>query len=196
MQKPKNYDNIRAFGEFEPLELGGHVCKICKVEETKSRAGNDMIVIYLDIAEGSQKEFFANQFRTDPREEKRWPLGGVVYQTVEGKDGNTTKGFKTFMAAVKSSNPGFDENAVWGDNFASHFKDKMVGGVFGREQYRDNKSGVLKWSTKCVVFRPVDVIRKGVDVPDDKYLPEFRNNPEQEFSSSGSSGAELEDYPF
>ena len=37
MIKPNNYDNTAAFGE--ELELGGHVCKIMKVEETVSKSG-------------------------------------------------------------------------------------------------------------------------------------------------------------
>ena len=56
MIKPNNYENISIFGE--ELELGGHVCKIMKVEETKSKSGRDMIVISLDIAEGKQKRSF------------------------------------------------------------------------------------------------------------------------------------------
>lgn len=195
MLKPKNYDSTRAFGDFEPLELGGHVCKVCKVEETKSKAGNDMIVIYLDIAEGPQREYFANQYRGDDRETKKWPAGGTVYQTVEDRDGNTTKGFKTFINAVKESNPGFNEDTIWGDQFSAHFRDRFVGGVFGREQYRDSKSGELKWGTKCVQFRSLEAIRKGVDVPEDKYLPGGRDNTYRDFSSDASSAA-LEALPF
>lgn len=182
MNKPNNWDNTTTYGDFEPLELGGHVCKIMKVEETKSRGGKDMIVISLDIAEGDQEGYYANQYRNDKRDNKKW--GCMVYQLVEDNEGNTNRGFKTFIDAVAKSNIGFDPNKIWDDKFALYFKDKLIGGVFGREQYI-NRNGELKWSTKCMHFRDVDTVREGVAVPEDKYLPE--NKPQQrktEFDSS------------
>ena len=172
MNKPKNYDSTNAYGEWKPLELGGHVCKIMKVEETKSQTGKDMINISLDIAEGDQKDYYADQYRSSDRPDKKW--GCIVYQLIEDKDGNTSRGFKTFIDSVKKSNPGFDENAIWNDRFADYFKGKLVGGVFGREQYK-NQKGEFKWSTKCVMFRSVDVVREGVEVPEDKYHKDYKN---------------------
>jgi hypothetical protein len=167
MYKPKYFDEIQGYDEFEPLELGGHVCKILKVEETKSSTGKDMINIYLDIAEGKQTGYFMKSFQEDRRENKKY--GCIVYQLVLDKDGNTSKGFKTFINAVEKSNPEFQKDAIWGDAFASHFKNKLIGGVFGREQYL-NQKGELKWSTKCVQFRSVETVRKGVEIPEDRYL--------------------------
>lgn len=172
MQKPRNYDNTSSFGDFTPLELGGHVCKIIKVEETTSSTDRAMIKIALDIAEGNQKDYYRNQFNKDDRPDKKW--GCVVYQLIEDRDGNTSKGFKTFIESVKKSNKGFNEDAIWNDNFASYFKDKLIGGVFGREQYKAN-DGKFKWSTKCVQFRSVDVVREGVEVPEDKYHKDYKN---------------------
>ena len=45
MQKPNNYDNTQSFGGFTPIELGGHVCIIKKVEEITSKTGKEMIKI-------------------------------------------------------------------------------------------------------------------------------------------------------
>lgn len=172
MQKPRNYDRTSAFGEFTPLELGGHVCKIIKVEETTSSTDRPMIKIALDIAEGKQKDYYRTMFDKDDRPDKKW--GCVVYQLIEDRDGNTSKGFKTFIESVKKSNKGFNEDAIWDDNFASYFKGKLIGGVFGREQYKAN-DGKFKWSTKCVQFRSVDVVREGVEVPEDKYHKDYKN---------------------
>lgn len=172
MNKPKNWEDVQAFGEFEPLELGGHICKIMQVEETKSRNNRDMLVISLDIAEGPQKGYYAEQYKKDFRPEKKW--GCVVYQLTEDEHGNGSRGFKTFMNAVKDSNPGFNEEQIWGDkDLNPFFKGKLVGGVFGREQYK-NSEGKLKWSTKCVQFKSVDDIKKGVEIPADKYLEETK----------------------
>lgn len=165
MVKPSNYDNVQEYGEFKPLELGGHICKIMSVEETKSSTGKDMLKIFLDIAEGEQANYYAEQYKADSRADKKW--GCIVYQLTEDKDGNTNRGLKTFITSVEKSNKGF--TVAWGDNFTTCLKGKVIGGVFGREQYQNSK-GELKFITKCVSFRSVDTVRAGVDVPADKLL--------------------------
>lgn len=171
MQKPNDYDNVQAYGDFIPLKLGGHICKIMQVKETTSKAGKEMLEISLDIAEGDQKDYFAQQYKSDTRENKKW--GCVVYQLVKDNDGNTSKGFKTFITSAENSNSGF--KVSWGNNFAACFKGKLIGGVFGREQYL-NSYCEKKFATKCVQFRSVESIRNGVDIPEDKLLPESQDN--------------------
>mgnify|MGYP001066499549 CR=1 FL=1 len=165
MLKPNDYEQVKAYGEYKPLRLGGHICKIIKVEETFSRSQRPMLNIYLDIADGEQKGYFKNQYDRDDRPDKKW--GCIVYQLKRDNEGHTHRGFKTFITCVEKSNPGF--TVVWGDEFSKCFTGKFIGGVFGREQYR-NTYGELKWSTKCLNFRSVETIRKGVDIPEDKYL--------------------------
>lgn len=183
MQKPNDYDSVQVYGDFVPLKLGGHICKIMQVIETTSRSGKDMLEISLDIAEGEQKDYFAQQYKTDTRQNKKW--GCVVYQSVEDRDGGTSKGFKTFITSVENSNPGF--KPAWGNNFAGCFKGKLIGGVFGREQYL-NASNEKKFFTKCVQFRSVESIRAGVEVPADKLLPDSGNAPGMPPSMYDSDG--------
>ncbi len=90
MRKPRGYEEAMVLGEYEKLELGGHICVIKKVEETLSRTNKDMIRIYLDIAEGPQKDYYADQYRNDTRDQKKW--GCIVNQIVEDKNGNTSPG--------------------------------------------------------------------------------------------------------
>ena len=166
MIKPADYDRVSAYGEFTPLELGGHICQIMSVEETTSSTGKDMLIISLDTAQqDKQPGYYMEQWKNDDRQDKKW--GCRVFQLVLDKDGNTNRGLKTFITAVEKSNPGFQ--VQWGDGFAACFKGRLIGGVFGREQYQ-NSYGDLKWSTKCVQFRSVEAIQKGVDVPEDRYL--------------------------
>ena len=167
MKRPNNWENTQAYGDFEPLELGGHICKIMSVEEMTSRTGKEMIKISLDIAEGEQAGYYAEQYRNDNRNPKKW--GCIVYQLLEDNNGNTNRGFKTFVNAVEKSNPGFNLDTIWDNNFCNYFKNKLIGGVFGREQY-ENSKGKLNWLTKCVQFRDIETIRKGVPIPEDKYL--------------------------
>ena len=129
MQKPQGYDNVQAFGSFVPLELGGHICVVKKVEETKTRGTNkDMLVIYIDThSTDKQPNYYTDSYKNDTREPKKWPIGGTVRQLVLDKDGNTSRGFKTFIEMVEQSNPGF--KVQWGDNFCNCFKERLVGGV-------------------------------------------------------------------
>lgn len=193
MKRPTNYENTTAYGDFEPLELGGHICTICKVVETQSRTGKDMIEVWLDIAEGPQKGYYTAQWRNDSRENKKWPC--IVYQLVEDNEGNTNRGYKTFLESVKKSNSGFVEDKLWEVNGAEYLKGKLVGGVFGREQYL-NQKGELKWSTKCVQFRSVEAIQKGVDVPEDKLLAGAKQPPQGNVFAAMEDSESYGDLPF
>ena len=55
MNKPNGFDTVAASLSFEPLKLGGHVCVIKGVEETKSKTGKDMLKVALDIG-GDDKQ--------------------------------------------------------------------------------------------------------------------------------------------
>lgn len=169
MKKPNNWENTAAYGDFEQLELGGHICRICKVEETISKGGRDMASIWLDIAEGDQAGYYTNRWRNDPGADKKWPC--IFYQLQYDEEGNTNRGYKTFIEAVKKSNPDFNESRLWDADGCDYLKGKLVGGVFGREQYL-NRDGEPRFAVKCMYFRDVDTIRKGVKVPEDRLLPE------------------------
>lgn len=192
MNKPNAWDKTIGYSDFTPLELGGHICKICKVEESKSSTNKEMVLIYLDIAEGDQTGYFEEKYKSDNRDRKKW--GCIVYQLVHDKDGNTNRGFKTFIDAVDRSNTKFNQEKIWDEKFAAYFKNMIVGGIFGREQY-ENSNGELKWATKCMHFRDVDTIRSGVDVPKDKYL---KNEPIYTPSENGSfeEVTDASDLPF
>ena len=106
MKKPQNYDNTQAFTGFEALTPGGHICSIYGVEETQSRAGKDMIVIYLDTDKtDSQPNYYSNAFKNDKRDNRKWNNNAIVRQLVLDADGNTNRGFKTFVETVKACNP-------------------------------------------------------------------------------------------
>lgn len=148
MQKPRNYEETQAQGEFTPVELGGHQMVIKQVTETKSKTGKDMIVVLFDFDQSDkQPEYFMKQFRDDIRPEKKWPNQATQYILVYDEDGKCSRSFKTFTTCVKHSNPGFEES--WGDNWGAQFKNKKIGGVFGLQMDyyngREMEKRVLRW---------------------------------------------------
>lgn len=130
MQKPNNFDSTQASGDFTPIHSGGHHLIIKKVEESTTKTGKSMIIVAFDTAPGdSQPNYFSEQFASDIRPDKKWPRAGRQYIVTTDNEGNCTKSFKTFITCVEKSNSGF--STTWGDAFASQFKGKRIGGVFG-----------------------------------------------------------------
>jgi hypothetical protein len=148
MQKPNNFENVKAGGDFTPIELGGHHLIIKNVEETTSKAGSPMLKVYFDFAKNDrQPDYMATEFKNDIRPDKKWPYSGTQYIVVTDKDGNTSKSFKSFITSVENSNKGF--KAAWGAVFCDQFKNKLVGGVYGIVESEYNgerkKRSQLRW---------------------------------------------------
>ena len=163
MRKPNNYDSVAASLNFEPLALGGHPCIIKGVEETKSKTGKDMLKVALDIAAPDpQAGYYADKFAADDRPNKKWPC--VTYIVTEDKDGNCSRNLAGFVASVEGSNPGFA--FPW--DHVGYLVGKRVGGVFGQEEYKNDK-GEVKKSTKLFWFRSIDKV-KDAPVPKLKEL--------------------------
>lgn len=192
MKKPNDFENVQAYGEFTPIELGGHYLKIMSIKEVQSSTGKPMIKIAVDTAPNDiQPNYYKKIFDADDRQDKKWPSGAVVNQLIYDNEGNTNRGFKTFITAVEKSNLGF--TVQWGDGFADCFKGKYVGGVFGREEYISQKDGQPKFATKCMQFRSIEAITDGVDAPPDKLLPSTQNIMSQE---GGFMDLDDNDCPF
>lgn len=191
MDKPKDFDTAKAWGEYEPLPAGGYVCRIVGVDETISKTGKNMIKIAIDIAEGDHKDRFMESYKVDTREFKKWPNSAVIYQLTEDQNGNTHGRFKQFTDCVIDSNSGFE--IKWGKAFGACFKGKLIGVVFGREQYESRQDGKLKWSTKPQFFKTVQEIRDGrFKVPEDRLLNAKNANP----TEAGFGPISDDDIPF
>lgn len=167
MQKPNNYDSTQVSGDFTPIRLGGHHLVIKKVEETQSKAGKDMIIVAFDMASGDdQAGYFTKAFAEDIRPEKKWPRNGRQYIVVNDNNGNCSRSFKSFITSVEKSNNGFVTQ--WNDKFASQFKDKRIGGVFGEvENEYNGKTSMrhkLRWFCE-------DSKVENASIPQPKFLP-------------------------
>ena len=149
MQKPSNYNETQAQGEWIPVELGGHRMVVKQVSEKKSQSGKDMIVVLFDFApDDKQPNYFMDSFNNDARQDKKWSNQATQYILTEDMDGKCSRQFKTFCTCVENSNPGFE---CWkNDQFDfTGIKGKKIGGVFGEQMDfyngEEKKKRVLRW---------------------------------------------------
>ena len=165
MVKPNNYENTKVGGDFTPIIVGGHHMVIKNVEETTSKGGKAMLKVSFDFAKNdSQPEYMMNEFKNDIRPDKKWPHAGTAYILTEDNDGNCSKKFKGFITSFERSN---NCEAVWGEKFAAQFKNKKIGGVFGKVENEYNGKVTMRTELRwfCEDGR-VD----SADIPAEKYL--------------------------
>ena len=187
MIKPQDFDQVQAAGGFPTVELGGHILIIQDIRVETTTTGLQRIVLKYDMhTTDKQAGFFQSAYDNDNRSPKKYR--GVHNQVMFNKNGSTNAFFKQLTDAIKASNPGwevpFDDNDPNNIKFRNGFKNKLVGAVFGREQYENYSTGELKFAIKIFNFESVSKIKEGVEVPKDKLLnPGSGNN--NSFDSNG-----------
>ena len=159
MKKISGYDKIQESGSFKKLPVGGYVVKILDATDVPEK---EYLRISFDVAEGEYKGFFAEEYKNDTRDGKKWPNAGTFIRSYKSKALPMLKGFTT---AVEKSNKGyswdFDEKTL---------KNKVVGLVLGEEEFV-NSSGKVRTRTYVSAVRSVDTIKKGeFTVPELKKL--------------------------
>ena len=182
MKAFSGYNETKAYGSArEQLPKGGYVCKIMKASVESGQYG-DQLVVALDIAEGEYKDFFANDYRSQDREDKKWT--GNYYLSIPTDDGSEKDGwakrrFKTFTNAVEDSNEGYAWN--WDENT---LKGKLFGGLF---IFKEKVSGdTIYTNTICGGATTIGAIREGkYRLPKDKVA---KNAPASARPASGDTG--------
>lgn len=150
-EKPQGYDEVQAGGEFTPIELGGHKLVIKKIEESTASNGNKYLKVSFDTApDDKQPNYYAEQYKNDTRDNKKW--GGVATIFPTDKNGKTSKNFKTFCTAIERSN---NSKIQWGAGFEASIVGKVIGGVFGEEEYYA-QTGEVKVARKLFWWRSVE----------------------------------------
>lgn len=186
--RPYNGYKAEAPRRREPLPAGGYVAKIMDVQE-QSYSWGSVLLISFDIAEGEQKDFFANDYRGQQQEDKKWR--GTCRLRIPSDDGTEQDGWskRTFngaMWAVEASNSGYRWD--WAE---AGLKGKLVGVLFRDKQWEMN--GNTGWTTECCAFESVEHIRDGkFKLPKPKPLQKAAE-PEYTPVASESSG---DDLPF
>lgn len=179
MKKISGYDKIQESGSFKKLPVGGYVVKILNATDVPDK---EYLRLSFDIAEGPNKGFFAEEYKNDTREDKKWPNAGTFVRSYKEKALPMMKGFTT---AVEKSN----KNYTW--NFdESTLKGKLVGLVIGEEEFV-NSSGKMRTRTYVNAVRSVDIIREG------KFeVPELRKLSADKVAASTPAASQPFQNPF
>jgi len=185
MIKPSNYETTTAerIGEQPQLPPGAYTCVIKNAIDTKTKAGDSKLELWLDIADGEYKDFIEKQYNFANERFGNAYWRGTYNQLTSGK---SLRFFKGLIEDIEASNPGytfnFDEKTLVG---------KKIGGVFRREEY-ENKNGENKFSTKCYYcVKTTDV--KNFKAPEDKLLDKTKVNNNSGVSYVSDSGLPMEE---
>lgn len=149
----------------EQLPAGGYVAKITDTEVINYTWG-DVLKVDFDIVEGDHKGFFANDYRNNPNDDKKWRGNYRINIPNENSpyfDGQQ-RTFNNFVACIEETNSGFrwawDETAL---------KGKGIGVLFRNKEWE--KDGNTGWFTECCAVTTANDIRAGnFKMPKDKPL--------------------------
>ena len=159
-------------GEFLKLPAGGYICHIVNAEITNSKAGNPMLVLFIDIVEGEFAKHFKNAFDRvhSSRPDIKWDNSAVYRQLIFDKAGKVSSFFKGLLTCIEKSNAAFHFNPRTFDE--QILRGCLVGFIFAEEEYQKN-DGSTGTRTFAKFPKTVDVIRSGnFTVPELKKLVE------------------------
>lgn len=173
MRKLNGYEKASAYTSQERLPVGGYVLKIMDVKYQENSWG-DVIILSFDIAEGNQKGFFMDNWKSQTGEDKNWK--GTYRMRVPADDGSEQdewkmRRFKTDMMNFEESNPGY--RWEWEEQT---LKGKLIGALFNNKEYEFN--GRHGFFTNCHSLTTVEKIRSGkFEIPADTLL-QRENKPQ------------------
>lgn len=173
-----DYDKTQSYSDYQQLPKGGYVLKIMGAEVCENSKGQ-YVKISCDVAEGEYKDFYANEYRNQQSEDKKWHCNYLLNVPLDDgteQDGWTKRRFKTVIEALEESNSGYHFD--WDEK---KFKGKLIGGLFNEREYE--KDGNVRRATNLAQLCTVEKIRSGnYKIPADKLL-----------NSNGSTSAAASD---
>lgn len=187
MRPFSNYDTTQTISARAQLPVGAYICQILKAEEkvySSPKGEWHKLEVSFDICEGEHKDFYANDYRSQSGEDKKWK--GVLRMNIPTDDGSEADGwakrsFKTNILAIEESNNGYH----WDWNEAQ-LKGKTVGIVFRSEEWEYN--GKRGWRTAPFKMVPAADVKSGnIKIPDPKPL-------NGKAASQASTAADLSDF--
>ena len=157
MQQLKGFEKAKVItGGVPQLPKGGYIAKILDCKE-ESRNGYSWLAFSFDISEGEHKGHFAEQYRANTNENKKWRgtyNAFIPDESSQYYDENLNK-FKTMIANIEESNPGYHWD--WDE---TKLKGKVIGVLFGEKEFETEKGDVII-VTECRGIRSVECIKQG-----------------------------------
>ena len=169
------YDKNARRKSYEALPKGAYVVKIleAKKERNKKNTGEHLKISF-DIAEGEYANFYLQQYKANPNENKEWPYDAVFRLSIPDDKSKeyVWLNWNTFFADLEDSNDGYvcaDEKAM---------KGKLIGGKFRIEQ--DDYNGNVYDHTRMCWTCVADDVRNGKagKMPNDKLIGSSGSAPE------------------
>lgn len=163
-----SYSKTKRAGSSRKLPKGAYVVEIrgARLEPNKNGGGSHISIAF-DIVEGDYAGIYANLYRTNAKENKKWPLDGMYYLTVpsDGCGVYVWKNWNSFFSDLEDSNGGF----VFKGEILS-LAGKRIGGKFRIEQTEYN--GVIYDHTRLAWTCVADDVRIGNTgkMPKDKLI--------------------------
>lgn len=196
LKMPQNWNDVKPNdGSFQALPAGAYDCIIKQATVTTSKAGNEMLVLCLDIAGGEHAGYFQSQFqhRRDRNPNAKWPAVSYTLTGCDvGREDPRQQGLlKHVVLSIEDSNQGFK----WTSGDETEFNGKHVGCIFQEEEYTYEAKGETKVGTslRCYRIIPVSEI-KDAKVPAKKSLD---NKPANAAPAPAATPAvKQEDLPF
>lgn len=166
IQKPNNWENVRAFSDSRKLPAGAYVCTIRQAAVKQTNYGSQLCILF-DIADGEWAGYYSDDFANNPRDDKKWK--GVLRQFLPKNDGSDKDEWaksllKGLVTAVEESNRGYtwdwDERSLAG---------KDIGILMRNEEWEYN--GKTGWAARPFRAISVDSVADGsYTIPKDKPL--------------------------
>jgi hypothetical protein len=157
MKQLKGFEKAKVItGGVPQLPKGGYIAKILDCKE-ESKNGYSWLAFSFDITEGEHKGHFAEQYRANTNENKKWRgtyNAFIPDESSQYYDENLNK-FKTMIANIEESNPGYHWD--WDE---TKLKGKTIGVLFGEKEFETESNGVIIL-TECRGIRSVDCIKNG-----------------------------------
>lgn len=190
MQKPRNWENTPAQmgGQHEMLPAGGHIMKILRAEVRQNKNGADMLVLTMDVAEGTQYDgFFRREYNARNMTDK-WPVGGMMYQSLTDQNGDANPRFKGLIKAIEQSNLNYAWN--WDE---LTLKGKLIGIIY-REEDREYQGRVYTDTKPMACCAAGDALDK--EAPRRKELDRTATPTSAATTNSGFTQVDDDELPF
>lgn len=162
-----DYDKVKGYTEGNKLPKGGYVLKVMGVETCTNSAG-DYLKIACDVAEGEHMDHFANDYRAQQSENKKWRCNYLLSLPKDDgseRDGWTKRTFKTFTEALEASNEGYHFD--WDE---TKFKGKLIGGLFNEREFLKDDGSVVRYINLARITTAENIRQGKYKLPDDKVL--------------------------